>query len=95
MKRLKELTGAIGETVTSFEQQVKYDLLLAKQYVRADNERTSQEQQKIADDTELAIRHRAAEVVEKGLRDDKDKTKMFFFFSLMNTRSVFYERTKK
>ena len=74
--RLKELTGAIGETATAFEQQVKYDLLLAKQYVRADNERTSQEQQKIADDTELAKRHRAAELVEKGLRDDKDKSRI-------------------
>ena len=74
--RLKELTGAIGETATAFEQQVKYDLLLAKQYVRADNERTSQEQQKIADDTELAKRHRAEELVEKGLREDKDKSRI-------------------
>lgn len=72
VKRLKELTGAISKTATEFEQQVKYDLLLAKQYVHADNERTSQEQQKIADDTELSKRHRAAELVEKGLREDKD-----------------------
>jgi hypothetical protein len=74
--RLKELTGAIGETATAFEQQVKYELLLAKQYVLADNERTSQEQLKIADDTELAKRHRAEELVEKGLRDDKDKNRI-------------------
>lgn len=74
VKRLKELTEAIGETTTAFEQQVKYDLLLAKQYVRADNERTSQELQKIADDTDLAKRHRAAELAEKGLREDKNKS---------------------
>ena len=76
VKRLKELTGAIGETATAFEQQVKYDLLLAKQYVRADNERISQEQQKIADDTELAKRHRSTKLDEKGLRDDKDKNRI-------------------
>ena len=76
VKRLKELTGAIGTTATAFEQQVKYDLLLAKQVVRSDNERTSQEQQKMADDTELAKRHRAEELVEKGLREDKDKSRI-------------------
>ena len=83
VKRLKELTRAIGETATAFEQQVKYDLLLIKQYVRADNERTSQEQQKIADDTELAKRHRDVELVEKGLRGDKDKSRIAVVGKLM------------
>jgi P-loop containing region of AAA domain/Putative exonuclease SbcCD, C subunit len=73
---MHKLKSVIGETATAFEQQVKYDLLLAKQHVRSDNERTSQEQQKIADDTELAKQHRAAEVAEKGLREDKDKSRI-------------------
>lgn len=76
VKRLKKLKGAIGATATAFEQQVKYDLLLTKQLVREDNERTSQEQQKIADDTELATRHRAKELVEKSLWNDKDKSRI-------------------
>ena len=74
--RLKELTGAIGETATAFEQQVKYDLLLAKQYVRADNERTEEEKQQITDDAERAKRHREAEKTERALRKEKDESRI-------------------
>jgi energy-coupling factor transporter ATP-binding protein EcfA2 len=71
--RLKELKGPIGETTSAFEQQVKYDLLLAKQYVRADNERTEQEKQNITDDTELAKGHRTVEQAQRELRNEKDE----------------------
>lgn len=74
--RLKALKCVIGETATAFEQQVQYDLLLAKQHVRIDNERTEQERQKIEDETELAKNHRAAELTESALRKEKDESRI-------------------
>ena len=74
--RLKELKGVIGETATAFEQQVQYDLLLAKQHVWMDNQRIKQERLKIQAETELARSHRAVELVEKGLREEKDKSRI-------------------
>lgn len=74
--RLKGLKSAIEKTATAFEEQVKHDLLLAKQYVRMDNERTVQEQQKIEDEKALVARLDKTATAEKKLHDDKDRSRI-------------------
>ena len=76
LKRLKALQGVLGQAASAFERQVQYDLLLARQQLRADEERTAQEQQKVVDETALAERQRALESIEKGLRKDKDDSRI-------------------
>ena len=40
--RLRGLKAAIAQTTSAFEEQVQYDLLLAKMLVAADDERIAQ-----------------------------------------------------
>lgn len=52
VRRLQELKAQIGKTASTFEEQVQYDLLLAKLQLAADDERIANETKRIADDTE-------------------------------------------
>jgi DNA repair exonuclease SbcCD ATPase subunit len=52
--RLRELKEVISKTTATFEEQVQYDLLLAKMQLAADEERIVLEQRKIKDDRALA-----------------------------------------
>lgn len=68
---LRELREHIGKTASAFEEQVQYDLLLAKMHVAADDERMGQELKRIRGDTELAEQSaqkaRTQEQLKKGV----------------------------
>lgn len=57
VERLKLLKDSISETAMAFEQQVQYDLLLARMNLRDDETRVEEERQKISDDGEIEERN--------------------------------------
>lgn len=57
--RLKLLKAAVDETAVAFEQQVQYDMLLAKVHLRDDDARVADERRKIEKDGEIEERNLA------------------------------------
>ena len=74
--RLKELNSVIDQTASAFEEQVQYDLLLAKLHVRADDDRTKQELKKIAADTGVVELNKRKAKTETDLRDSVDRSRI-------------------
>jgi energy-coupling factor transporter ATP-binding protein EcfA2 len=74
--RLRELKAVIGQTTSAFEEQVKYDLLLAKMQVAADDERIAQERKRINDDSQLAERFEAKVKTEERLKIGVDRNRI-------------------
>ncbi|HYE34378.1 SbcC/MukB-like Walker B domain-containing protein [Methylocaldum sp.] len=74
--RLRELKEVIGKTASTFEEQVQYDLLLAKMQLTADDERIAQERKKIKDDTSLAERYELKAKTEAQLKKSVDGSRI-------------------
>jgi energy-coupling factor transporter ATP-binding protein EcfA2 len=74
--RLRELKEHIGKTASTFEEQVQYDLLLAKMQVAVDDERIAQERKRIKDDTELAERYAQKAKTEALLKKGIDSSRI-------------------
>lgn len=74
--RLRELKEHIGKTASTFEEQVQYDLLLAKMQVAADDERIDQERTRIKDNTDLAERYDQKAKTEEQLRKGVDGSRI-------------------
>lgn len=74
--RLKELKTAIGKTTAAFEEQVQYDLLLAKVQLRNADEAVAEEKRRIDADTALAKHHNAKAKSDAGLRKGVDASRI-------------------
>ncbi|WP_298829431.1 SbcC/MukB-like Walker B domain-containing protein [uncultured Piscinibacter sp.] len=74
--RLRELKELTGKTAATFEEQVQYDLLLAKMQVAADEERIALERQRIKDDTEIAERYAQKAKTQQELKRAVDKSRI-------------------
>jgi energy-coupling factor transporter ATP-binding protein EcfA2 len=74
--RLRELKALISKTASTFEEQVQYDLLLAKMQVAADDERIAQERRRIKEDTDLAERYAQKAKTEEQLKKGVDGSRI-------------------
>lgn len=74
--RLRELKEVIGKTTAAFEEQVQYDLLLAKMQLAADEERIAAERKKIKDDSALADQYDAKAKTEAQLKRNVDNSRI-------------------
>lgn len=74
--RLRELKEHIGKTASTFEEQVQYDLLLAKMQVAADDERIAQARSGIEADVELAERYVQKAKTEALLKNGVDSSRI-------------------
>ena len=74
--RLRELREVIGRTSATFEEQVQYDLLLARMQLASDDERIAQEQKRIKDDTERAERYAQRAKTEEHLKRSVDRSRI-------------------
>ncbi|CRY12483.1 transposase [Burkholderia pseudomallei] len=74
--RLRGLKTAIAQTTSAFEEQVQYDLLLAKMLVAADDERIAQEQKRINDDSALVTRCEQKVKAEERLKAGVDRSRI-------------------
>jgi len=74
--RLRELKDIIGKTATAFEEQVQYDLLLAKMQVTADEDRISAERKRIKDDNKLVEQHELKAKTEAQLKRNVDSSRI-------------------
>lgn len=74
--RLRELKELIGKTASTFEEQVQYDLLLAKMQLAADDDRIAQEQKRIGDDMELVERYGQKGKTEEQLKKGVDSSRI-------------------
>ncbi|BBA43252.1 MULTISPECIES: SbcC/MukB-like Walker B domain-containing protein [Burkholderia] len=74
--RLRGLKAAIAQTASAFEEQVQYDLLLAKMLVAADDERIAQEQKRINDDSALVGRCEQKVKTEERLKAGVDRSRI-------------------
>lgn len=74
--RLRELKDVVGKTTASFEEQVQYDLLLAKMQVAADEDRIAAERKKIKDDTALAEKYDLSAKTELQLKRNVDNSRI-------------------
>lgn len=72
VQRLKELKTVIGKTTAAFEEQVQYDLLLAKLQLRADTEGVAEENRRIATARAQSEHHAAKARSDVGLRKGLD-----------------------
>lgn len=70
--RLRELKEVIGKTTATFEEQVQYDLLLAKMQLAVDEERIAAEQKKIKDERALAEQYELKAKTEAQLKYNVD-----------------------
>ncbi|MES2258916.1 MAG: SbcC/MukB-like Walker B domain-containing protein [Pseudomonadota bacterium] len=76
VQRLKELKTVIGKTTAAFEEQVQYDLLLAKLHLRVADEAVADETRCIASDTALAKQHDAKSKSDTALRKTIDASRI-------------------
>lgn len=76
VKRLGELKLAIGQTSTAFEEQVQYDLLLARLQLKLDDDRIASEEAKVREDNRLADTYDAKAKSERLLRDAADRNRI-------------------
>jgi energy-coupling factor transporter ATP-binding protein EcfA2 len=76
IKRLKQLKSVIGQTLTAFEEQVQYDLLLANLHVRTDDEESEAQRKCIKTDTELVDCHETKVTIESQLRQGVDRSRI-------------------
>lgn len=74
--RLRELKEVISKTTATFEEQVQYDLLLAKMQVAADEERIAAERKKIKDDSALADQYDVKAKTEAQLKRNVDNSRI-------------------
>jgi energy-coupling factor transporter ATP-binding protein EcfA2 len=74
--RLRELKVVIGKTSAAFEEQVQYDLLLAKMQLAADEERIASERKKIKDDSALVDQHELKAKTEAQLKRNVDSSRI-------------------
>lgn len=74
--RLSELKALIGRTSQAFEEQVQYDLLLAKLHLAADNARIVEQGLAIKEDEALAQRCRNKASTEAMLKESVDKSRI-------------------
>jgi energy-coupling factor transporter ATP-binding protein EcfA2/flavin-binding protein dodecin len=74
--RLAELKALIGQTSQSFEEQVQYDLLLAKMNLAADDARIALQQQQIRDDEGVVKQSQAKAASETVLKNSVDKSRI-------------------
>ena len=74
--RLRELKEAIGKTTATFEEQVQYDLLLAKMQLGVDEERIASERKKIKDDSALVDQHELKAKTEAQLKRNVDTSRI-------------------
>lgn len=74
--RLRELKEAIGKTTATFEEQVQYDLLLAKMQLAADKDRIASEREKIKDDSALVDQHELKAKTEAQLKYNVDSSRI-------------------
>ena len=74
--RLRELKEVIGKTTATFEEQVQYDLLLAKMQLAADEERIASEREKIKDDRALVDQHELKVKTEAKLKHNVDSARI-------------------
>jgi energy-coupling factor transporter ATP-binding protein EcfA2 len=74
--RLRELKEGIGKTASTFEEQVHYELLLAKMQLAADDECIAAERKKIADDKALAGRYKLKAKTETQLKKGVDDSRI-------------------
>ncbi|MNX22060.1 hypothetical protein D3C86_520300 [compost metagenome] len=74
--RLRELKEAVGKTTTTFEEQVQYDLLLAKMQLAVDEERVASEREKIKDDSALVDRYELKAKTEAQLKHNVDNNRI-------------------
>jgi uncharacterized protein YPO0396 len=70
--KLKELKTSIGKTTFAFEEQVQYDLLLAKLQLRAATEGVASENRKITTARALSEHHATKAKSDAGLRKSLD-----------------------
>ncbi|RTL26923.1 MAG: AAA family ATPase [Burkholderiales bacterium] len=80
--RLKELKAAIDDTASSFEEQVQYDLLLARVHLRDDDARIDEERRKIAKDAEIEERNLALISTLASQWDNLDRSRVQLAASL-------------
>lgn len=80
--RLKELKAAIDDTASSFEEQVQYDLLLARVHLRDDDARIDEERRKIAKDAEIEERNLALIATLTTQWDNLDRSRVQLTASL-------------
>lgn len=74
--RLGELKHAIGQTSSAFEEQVQYDLLLAKLQLKLDDDRIVTEEEKKRTDTRLADSYEEKAETERKLRAAVDSNRI-------------------
>ncbi|CAJ0699053.1 SbcC/MukB-like Walker B domain-containing protein [Ralstonia wenshanensis] len=74
--RLRELKEVIGKTTASFEEQVQYDLLMAKMQLAADEERIASERRKINDDRALVDQYELKAKTEAQLKRNVDSSRI-------------------
>lgn len=74
--RLAELKALIGQTSHSFEEQVQYDLLLAKMHLAADDTRIATQHQQIKDDEEVVRQSRVSVLTETRLKAGVDRSRI-------------------
>lgn len=74
--RLGELKAVISQTSHSFEEQVQYDLLLAKMNLAGDDARIAAQRQGIRDDEEVAKQSRTKAATEATLKNSVDKSRI-------------------
>lgn len=73
---LREMKDAIGKTAAAFENQVHYELLLAKMQVAVDEERIAAERKKIDEDRTLARKYEAKAKTEAQLKKGVDESRI-------------------
>ena len=73
---LKDLKTLIGRASQAFEEQVQYDLLLAKMYMAADDARIAELDLAIKEDEALALRCRNKAASETVLKEKVDKSRI-------------------
>ncbi|MCD4499681.1 SbcC/MukB-like Walker B domain-containing protein [Chromobacterium vaccinii] len=74
--RLRELKKVVSKTTATFEEQVQYDLLLAKIQLAADDERIASERKKIEDDSALVNQCKRKVEAEEQLRRNLDDSRI-------------------
>lgn len=76
VERLRILKAAVTDTTSAFEEQVQFDLLVARMHLRDDDARVAAERHKIASDHDIVERNNALRKKEQALRQGVDRSRI-------------------